>query len=112
MIVDIPDDALQERLGRLGALTEGWDGEGSVAPSTEAITTLGLAARSLSDEVRQHLGASPHADGYIAVTIETVKDTRFADIYGDHIDYEIYPSSDSPWMGELDPDELRAFLAS
>lgn len=105
-------DALEERLSSVATLRAGWDGPESFAPGAVAVAVVKGATRALDSDRRSKLGASPHADGYIALTLEASGVTRFADVYADRIEYEVYPSASAPWSGSLNVFELRDFLES
>lgn len=105
-------DPLDRRFAAIEMLADGWDGLGSKAPGHAAVAALRDATARMAADRRQHLGASPHADGYIAVTLEKADETRYADIYADHVEYEIYPSDNPTSTGQLDVGELARFFAA
>lgn len=105
-------DVLIDRLAMLALLRPGWDGEGSSAPSSQALSVVWVIIRDPRTR-RLTLGMSAHADGYIALTVEGKGYRRYADLYDSYIEYEAASDDGNrEWTGLLDVTELTNFLAN
>ena len=54
---------IEQKIEQLGKLRDGWDGNGALAPSPEALVSIGFIIKSLKKSVLMHCVLFPANDG-------------------------------------------------